>query len=69
MPMFRSFVPRKMQPDLSLHCRHFPAVGRGVYLGRESDDRQYVADARRYPDVYVRQPDGHGNLLPRCCSV
>lgn len=50
--------------DLSLHCRHFPAVGRGVSGSAEPDDRQYVADARRYPDVYVRQPGGHAIYFP-----
>ena len=50
MPMFRSFVPRKMQTvDLSLHRRHLPAFGRSIFGGIEPYDRRHGSDARGYP--------------------
>ncbi len=64
LPMFRSFVPRKMQPWIYLfHSRHLPTFGRCLFGCIESDDRQHVTDAGGYFNVHICQPGRYGDLL------
>lgn len=58
LPMFRSFVPRKMQPWIYLFIAVTFQLSGGVYLGAlNPDDRQHVTDAGGYFNVHVCQPE------------
>ena len=61
LPMFRSFVPRKMQPWIYLFIAVTFQLSGGVYLG--ALNQQHVTDAGGYFDVHVCQPGRYGDLL------
>mgnify|MGYP007005838134 CR=1 FL=1 len=65
MPMFRSFVPRKIQPWIYLFIAVTFQLSGGVYLGALNQMIGGMALMREdIFDVYVRQSRRYGYLLP-----